>query len=70
VEFAVAGLSSLNDRDSIPAIAESISRFPPKLAQTIASQLADLDDARIDALLDRYIFDTQWRKRLAEKRRK
>jgi HEAT repeat protein len=67
VEFAVGGLVSLRDTDSIPLIAENVQRFPPKLAASIAAHLADFDDPRVGPLLDRFVTDPKQRKDLEEK---
>jgi hypothetical protein len=70
VSIAALWLAWLNDTASIPLIAASIQRFPPRLAGSIAANMADFKDPRIDPLLDRFVTDPQWRQELAEKRKK
>ena len=67
---AVQGLAGMNDTASIPLIASSIKRFPPKIAPLIAAAMVDFDDPRVGPLLDHFVTDTKWRQELDESIRK
>ena len=56
---AVDGLARINDTDSIPAIAESCSRFPPHLAQLIAMSATEFADPGVHVLFERFIKDPE-----------
>uniref|UniRef100_Q01T06 PBS lyase HEAT domain protein repeat-containing protein n=1 Tax=Solibacter usitatus (strain Ellin6076) TaxID=234267 RepID=Q01T06_SOLUE len=64
VEMAVRGLAWLGDTDSIPLIARQLTRFRPKLAQSVAAATAEFDDPRVTPLLDRFVADGKLRQEL------
>jgi hypothetical protein len=69
VAMSVLGLALLNDTDSIPLIATHMQRFPPRLAERIAENIADFDDPRIAPILDRFVRDKNHRLEIDGRRR-
>jgi len=70
VEMAVRGLASLDDTDSIPLIARQLTRFRPKLAESVAAATAEFDDPRVAPLLDRFVADGKLRQEIDQAIRK